>query len=350
MSGIATAIVGGAVIGGVASNMAAKKGANATKEAADSANQLQWDMYNQNREDQAPWRGVGTNALNELALRLGIGGAGGAVGGGGGIAGTSPNSPARAALASGKLVDFSGDVPVYNYDLYNNNAAYRTAWDDYLKSHEQQFGTGYTAASNAQDIEDNIRQALNRQGQNEEALPAPESNPLYGSLLRQFSSEDFQTDPGYQFRLQQGQNALQQSAAGQGGLLSGAAAKALSKYNQNFASNEYGNVFNRFQTEQGNAFNRLASLAGVGQSATNQVGQYGQNVANTVGQNNLYAGAQRASGYAAGANAIGSGIGSATNALVNYNRPTYTTSPYAGPATSYPVTDYYSGVSGAPLA
>lgn len=336
MTGVATAVVGSAVIGGVASNMAASKGAKATTDAANSANALQWGMYSQNRQDQFPYTYVGTNALNELAMRLGIGG-------------YNPGS-----LAQGNLVDSSTGVPEPNLTLYNTNQAYRDAWDALAAQHYQSYGKAYTSDSDAAWINQQLKQALGPQiAEAQQADAARQSgaagNPLYGSLLRSFTADDFKADPGYDFRIQQGQKQIEGSAAARGGLLSGAAAKALTKYNQDFASNEYSNAYNRFNNDQNTIFNRLAGIAGVGQQATNQVQAAGTSAANAAGANTLYAGAQRASGYANSANAIGAGIGSATSGLVNYLRPGY--GGYGGyGATSYPVTDYYSGVNGTPIA
>lgn len=60
-------------------------------------------------------------------------------------------------------------------------------------------------------------------------------------------------DPGYQFRLNQGLQALQQSAAAQGLLRTGGTLKNIEDYGQNTASQEYQNVYNRalqnFQTQ-----------------------------------------------------------------------------------------------------
>ncbi len=60
-------------------------------------------------------------------------------------------------------------------------------------------------------------------------------------------------DPGYQFRLGQGLQAAQNSAAGGGGLHSGRALKALNDYAQGQASQEFGASYNRFQDAQNNA-------------------------------------------------------------------------------------------------
>lgn len=123
-----------------------------------------------------------------------------------------------------------------------------------------------------------------------------------------FNMGDFEADPGYQFRLDEGSKAIERSAAARGGLNSGSTMKSLLNYGQNAASQEYNNAFNRFNINRDNRFNRLASLAGIGQTANAQVGQAGQNYANQFGAN-LTAGANaRAAGNIAGINAIDAGI------------------------------------------
>ena len=153
-----------------------------------------------------------------------------------------------------------------------------------------------------------------------------------GDLSRAFGMSDFQTDPGYQFRMDEGMKGLTNSAAARGGLLSGAALKAASNYNQMGASAEYGNAYNRFQTNQTNQFNRLASLADVGQVAANQNAsgsmQMGQNVGNgmmnsgqMIGNNLIGAGNARASGYLAQGNALTGAINQGVSAWNQYNAP-----------------------------
>ena len=149
----------------------------------------------------------------------------------------------------------------------------------------------------------------------------------YGQSFQAPTGVTEQNDPGYQFRLAQGQKALEGSAAARGGLLSGGTAKGLEDYAQGTASNEYGNVYNRalqtfntgfnqFQTEQANKFNRTATVAGTGQQAANELGQAGQAGASNVGniltgstnqvnQQTNNAAAARASGYASNANIWG---------------------------------------------
>jgi len=124
-----------------------------------------------------------------------------------------------------------------------------------------------------------------------------------------FGMAQFQADPGYGFRFDQGQKALERSAAARGGLISGNTGGALQQFGQGLASQEYQNAFNRYQTERSARLNPLQSLAGVGQTSVNQLGAAGQNYASGMGEA-LGAGAQaRASGYMGAANAIGGGIG-----------------------------------------
>lgn len=148
-----------------------------------------------------------------------------------------------------------------------------------------------------------------------------------GSLVKPFSLSDFQADPGYDFRLSEGEKGIQRAASARGGLYSGATLKALARFNQDTASGEYGNAYNRYNNDQNNQFSRLASIAGLGQSATNQVGQAGQNAygtiasaganaSNNISQNLIGAGNARASGYVGGANAVTGGI----SQYLNYNQ------------------------------
>jgi hypothetical protein len=97
------------------------------------------------------------------------------------------------------------------------------------------------------------------------------------------SKFDFEADPGYQFRLAEGMKGLDRSAAARGNLLSGAQAKAAMRYNQDFASTEYQNVFNRQALAKQTSFNQLSGLAGTSQTAVGQSANAGMNMANTSG-------------------------------------------------------------------
>ena len=105
----------------------------------------------------------------------------------------------------------------------------------------------------------------------------------YGSLMRDFSMADFQADPSYQFRQDQGMQAIDRLY---GGRQSGRAMKDAMRFNQGLADQSYQDAFNRFQTNRANKLQPLQSLAGLAQSSSNAIGSaagaYGTNVGNTL--------------------------------------------------------------------
>jgi hypothetical protein len=131
-----------------------------------------------------------------------------------------------------------------------------------------------------------------------------------GYLTQQFGPEQFQQgmDPGYAFRLAQGQRALQGQQNAAGGLLSGNALAAMQDYTQGSASQEYGNAFNRFQTQRGNIYNTLASMAGLGQTSLGQTGQMAAQTAQGVGSAIAGAGQATAAGQIGVGNALAGGL------------------------------------------
>lgn len=134
-----------------------------------------------------------------------------------------------------------------------------------------------------------------------------------------FSLDQFQASPGYNFQLEQGLNALQNSAAAGGSLESGRTLKALQEYGQGLANQEYGNWRNQQALDYGNKFNRLASLAGIGQTSTGQMANLGQNqlamqqqgAQNVMNMNNQLAQSQSAAAmqpYNSMTNLVGQGM------------------------------------------
>jgi hypothetical protein len=144
-----------------------------------------------------------------------------------------------------------------------------------------------------------------------------------------FGAGDYQADPGYAFRLAEGQKALDRQAAARGGLISGGALRAAQRYGQEMGSQEFGNAYNRALTSYGTdvarenqLYNRQAALAGIGQTSTNLVGQAGQNYATNVGNLMTGGAAAQAAGQVGQANALTSGLStylnySQNNALLN---------------------------------
>lgn len=107
----------------------------------------------------------------------------------------------------------------------------------------------------------------------------------------------FFTSPDFQFRLNEGNKAIERSAAARGGLFSGQTGKALTRFSQDTASSEYGNYVNR-----------LLAAMGMGSAATSSAGSAvnstGANMANTI----IGAGNSRASSYSNMANGVAASV------------------------------------------
>lgn len=140
---------------------------------------------------------------------------------------------------------------------------------------------------------------------------------IAASRYKNFDMSQFQQDPGYGFRLSEGQKALERSAAARGGLISGGALRAATRYGQDMGSQEYTNAFNRYQAERQARLNPLQSLTGMGQTTANTIGGAGQNMASNVGEAYMGGANARASGYMGVSNALTSGL----NTYLNYNSP-----------------------------
>jgi hypothetical protein len=304
MSGIATGtalLIGGAVAAGgsVASGLigssAAKNAANTQATAAEQNAQMQGALgqesltaeEQQNQQDQAnlqPYLQAGDNSEASLQYLLGMGGQNPAAGGTTTGAGQTLSIPG-----------VSGSVSIPGVT-----------------------STTGTAATNL---------------------------GAYGSLMQGYGGGQFQAPtaaqaeatPGYQFGLQQGENAQQSSAAAQGSLLTGGTQTALNQYAQNYADTNYNNTYNQalgtYQTnyntwanQQANEYNRLSAQAGMGQTTAGQLNSEGLTstgqMANTLGQTgsniaqqNTNAAAATASGYVGSANALGGALTSGTSNL-----------------------------------
>ena len=124
------------------------------------------------------------------------------------------------------------------------------------------------------------------------------------ALLKDFGREDFRTDPGYKFRLSQGNQAIDRAAGARGSRYSGATLKALQRYAQDYASGEYQNAYDRYNTNRTMNYNFLAGPAQIGAGAQGQVGNYMS-----------AAGDARAAGQIGAASNLWGGINDAYNVL-----------------------------------
>jgi hypothetical protein len=138
-----------------------------------------------------------------------------------------------------------------------------------------------------------------------------------GQLTQTFKPSDLTTDPSYQWRLNQGTQNLNASAAARGMLGSGQNLKDITDYGQGAASQEYGAAFDRYNTNQSNLFNRLSALSSIGQNAASGLGNNGAQVANSMSNNTMAGTAASANYLTGGANASAAGQIGQANALGN---------------------------------
>ena len=139
----------------------------------------------------------------------------------------------------------------------------------------------------------------------------------YGSGVRPFGMSDFQSDPGYAFRMKEGLKGLDQQAAARGGLISGNALRAAQQYGQDLGSQEYQNAYNRYRTNRSDVLTPLQSILGQGQTTASELGSAGQNYASNAGTTMMAAGNARASGYTGSADAWNRGLGGAAGTIVS---------------------------------
>ena len=151
-------------------------------------------------------------------------------------------------------------------------------------------------------------------------------NNLAGQAAYTPAAFNYQADPGYAFRFNEGMKGLNASAAARGGLISGNALKGATDYGQAAGSQEYQNAYNRYlannaQTLQ--AYNTNTAnqqyLANLGQSSANNQANSIGNFGNSAANNMIGAGNANAAGMVGGANAISSGVSTGLNYMQNQN-------------------------------
>lgn len=277
----------GATVGGTLMNAGAAGDALDAQEAgAARADNTQRYIYDQNRADQMPFLRNGTAASNKLAQLLGL----------------APSAPDL--LSTG-----SNGAPSYNAELYASNPLYRQAWDSLASIHSGAYGTGYTAGSDRNWIEQGIRSRLGADGL---ATLTPAQDSSFGSLLKPITQADIEADPVFamsrQFGLDEGTKGINRQAAATGSMLSGATLKALTRYGNDYASTKGNDAQNRINAGRQQTYSMLSGVSGGGQAAAGQTQAAGTNYANAVGQTAVGLGNARGASMIAGANAINNGI------------------------------------------
>jgi len=139
----------------------------------------------------------------------------------------------------------------------------------------------------------------------------------YNAMPAAFTGQvQLNQDPGYAFRLKEGQQALDRQAAARGGLISGGALKAAQRYGQEMGSQEYGNAYNRALdrynanvSRESTGYNRLAAMSGIGQTSAGTLGTAGSNMAGNIGNAYMQQGVNQGNALLAGSQARASSYG-----------------------------------------
>ncbi len=139
----------------------------------------------------------------------------------------------------------------------------------------------------------------------------------YGTLGHMPTAEEVMATPGYQFGLDQGQNALNRQLNARGMSYSGEQLKRASMFGNNYATGQYQNAFNNLQSSNQQQYNQLMGAAGLGQASANNTASAGQQFGTQAGQNMIGAGNAQAANSLAQGNIWGSAINQGVSAYRN---------------------------------
>lgn len=229
----AAASIGGAVIGAKSAKKAASTAADAQVTAARETNALARDIYGRNSANFQPFMQSGqrANALLDAFIH------------GGPVNYPQPANGNAPQAAPG----YQPQPSMYDYVNNPGTPRYVAGANDAWFGDEMQgsYAPGYSG------------HVLH--GAPQDGVTADAQTPT-----AQNAWDTFRNSTNYNFRLNEGMNALNSGWAGAGALQSGAAMKDAIRYGQNFASNELGNYLSLLQGQQALGAGSASSLAGVG--------------------------------------------------------------------------------------
>jgi len=199
-------------------------------------------------------------------------------------------------------------------------------------------GTRYAADINKQmfDITNENLRPYREQGQ----LTLKDLMARMPELTKTYTAEDFAQgiDPGYQFRLAQGQKAFENQANRGGGLIGGNVMQGMQDYTQGQAAQEFGAAFGRNATSQTNIFNKLKSIADMGLGATGTTAEAATRTGESMGSAAIAGGQAQAAGQVGQAKAYGNTLqGMANYATLPYYMQQPTQTGYGTPAPQFNV-------------
>lgn len=270
---VAAAIVGSSLIGAIGANKAAK----AQGRAADQQLELQREIYDDTTSRFKPIYDDGSLARQAYMYEMGLGPAP-TIGGSAPQVQTitTPGGSGEAGQGGGW---FPGPLTPFRRQQQGGAQPQQPGSTTQYRVGGQTFGTL------------------------DEANAWAKANPTGGTAYQGFTAT-----PGYQFRVDQGTDAVNALAGARGGLNSGRTMQDLMKFGQGIASEEYGGYMNR-----------LAGLTDMGVGAAGNQAQAGNAFASGASAAIGNKGNAQAAGYAGMAGAIQGGIGQGISAFQYQN-------------------------------
>jgi hypothetical protein len=250
-----------------------KSAASAQEDAANQAGALSRQAFDYTRSANLPYTNLGSQAANTL----------------GSVYGYSPSDPASIGYGNSPFLqsDYQKLSALFpqirsaanwndiNWDVIGGKPQLTAGVEDFISANWR----AIRPAANFQDI--NWNAGTGYSGGTPIGYKPAERTGMPGVS----NYEAFFASPDYQFRQQQGTKNINNWLAARGGGFSGNALKALTEFNSNLASGEYGNWFNR-----------QLGLTNMGQNANAQNSAAGTNSAALSGAAAMAAGDARASG------------------------------------------------------
>lgn len=279
----------GSVIGAKSQSKAAGKAADASVQASRENAALMRDIYGQNKDVLNPFIQRGNVAGDHINALLGLGGTPG---------GQQQGGPAAMSLPSGGNALASFNPAAYGGSNLNEDIALPRGTMNPGSIRTPSYQGGYSGR---------VPMAQNQaQGYMGTAGPTNANGGQTAQEAANDAFDIFRNSTGYQFRVNEGQDAMNSGFGASGTLQSGAALKALDTYRQNMASNEFGNYMGYLGNQQGVGLSAGSALAGVGQNYANSMAANNNNAASAIGNAALVKGQNNPFGNALGM--IGGGM------------------------------------------
>ncbi len=293
------------IIGGIAGGLLQASAANKAAKAQEAAAQQQIDFAQETRDltrnDLSGFYGTGVAAQNALARIYGLS-----------VPGVTSAAPQVERYIASQGA--GGELPEIPQEYWGDVRSFGEAYVRQNYGLDKPTGGGdpiYGYRVGDREFADEAgANAYAAQMQQQAATPykMPMKSPW------DLGISDFEASPGYQFRMDQGLEAVQGSAASRHGLNSGATQMAMNDYAQNMASNEYGNWYGQKSGEYYNFLNGLTGMANSGQNAAAGMGAANATASQQVNQAYGNMGNAQAAGAIGVGNAINDGIGNAVGA------------------------------------